>query len=133
MERASRYAVLYKIPNRTADAFTNSTTEAFLRIPKQKRLSFCADHGKEFANHCEILQLLNCKVYFLDPCAPWQRDTNENFNGLLRQFFPKHASLADVTQDDVDVVAKLLNRRPHKSLGWKTSEEVFLHKALHLT
>lgn len=133
VERASRYAVLCKIPNRTADAFTGATVQAFLRIPKRKRRSFCVDHGKEFANHREILQILNCKVYFADPHAPWQRGTNENFNGLLRQFFPKRTSFAEVTQDDVDAVAKLLNRRPRKSLGWKTPEEVFLHKALHLT
>lgn len=133
VERASRYAVLCKIPNRTADAFTQATVEAFLRIPKRKRRSFCVDHGKEFANHREILQNLNCKVYFADPHAPWQRGTNENFNGLLRQFFPKRTSFAEVTQDDVDAVAKLLNRRPRRCLGWKTPEEVFLHKALHLT
>jgi len=107
--------------------------EAFLRIPKRKRKSLCVDHGKEFANHRKILQFLNCKVYFADPHAPWQRGTNENFNGLLRQFFPKRTSFAEVTQNDVDAVARLLNRRPRKSLGWKTPEEVFLHKALHLT
>ena len=89
VERTSRYAVLCKIPDRTADAFTQATVTAFLTIPKRKRRSFTTDHGKEFANHREILQLLNCKVYFADPHAPWQRGTNENFNGLLRQFFPK--------------------------------------------
>ena len=133
VERASRYSVLCKIPDRTADAFTQATVKAFLKIPKRKRRSFCADHGKEFANHREILQMLNCKVYFADPHAPWQRGTNENFNGLLRQFFPKRTSFAEVTQEDVEAVAKLLNRRPRKCLGWKTPEEVFLHKVLHLT
>ena len=129
VERTSRYAVLCKIPDRTADA----TVTAFLTIPKRKRRSFTTDHGKEFANHREILQLLNCKVYFADPHAPWQRGTNENFNGLLRQFFPKRTSFAEVTQEDVEAIAKMLNRRPRKCLGWKTPEEVFLHKALHLT
>ena len=133
VERTSRYAVLCKIPDRTADAFTQATVTAFLTIPKRKRRSFTTDHGKEFANHREILQLLNCKVYFADPHAPWQRGTNENFNGLLRQFFPKRTSFAEVTQEDVEAIAKMLNRRPRKCLGWKTPEEVFLHKALHLT
>ncbi len=133
VERASRYSVLCKIPDRTAEAFTRATVKAFLKLPKRKRRSFCADHGKEFANHREILQMLSCKVYFADPHAPWQRGTNENFNGLLRQFFPKRTSFAEVTQEDVDAVAKLLNRRPRKCLGWKTPEEVFLHKTLHLT
>ena len=133
VERTSRYAVLCKIPDRTADAFTQATVTAFLTIPKRKRRSFTTDHGKEFANHREILQLLNCKVYFADPHAPWQRGTNENFNGLLRQFFPKRTSFAEVTQEDVEAIAKMLNRRPRKCLGWKTPEEVFLHKVLHLT
>lgn len=133
VERTSRYAVLCKIPDRTADAFTQATVTAFLTIPKRKRRSFTTDHGKEFANHREILQLLNCKVYFADPHAPWQRGTNENFNGLLRQFFPKRTSFAEVTQEDVEAIAKMLNHRPRKCLGWKTPEEVFLHKALHLT
>ena len=133
VERTSRYAVLCKIPDRTSDAFTQATVTAFLTIPKRKRRSFTTDHGKEFANHREILQLLNCKVYFADPHAPWQRGTNENFNGLLRQFFPKRTSFAEVTQEDVEAVAKLLNRRPRKCLGWKTPEEVFLHKVLYLT
>lgn len=133
VERTSRYAVLCKIPDRTADAFTQATVTAFLTIPKRKRRSFTTDHGKEFANHREILQLLNCKVYFADPHAPWQRGTNENFNGLLRQFFPKRTSFAEVTQEDVEAIAKMLNRRPRKCLGWKTPEEVFLQKALHLT
>lgn len=133
VERTSRYAVLCKIPDRTSDAFTQATVTAFLTIPKRKRRSFTTDHGKEFANHREILQLLNCKVYFADPHAPWQRGTNENFNGLLRQFFPKRTSFAEVTQEDVEAIAKMLNRRPRKCLGWKTPEEVFLHKALHLT
>ena len=133
VERTSRYAVLCKIPDRTSDAFTQATVTAFLTIPKRKRRSFTTDHGKEFANHREILQLLNCKVYFADPHAPWQRGTNENFNGLLRQFFPKRTSFAEVTQEDVEAIAKMLNRRPRKCLGWKTPEEVFLHKTLHLT
>ena len=100
---------------------------------RQQYNVICVDHGKEFANHREILQFPNCKVYFADPHAPWQRGTNENFNGLLRQFFPKRTSFADITQDDVDAVANLLNRRPRKSLSWKTPEEVFLHNSLLLT
>ena len=133
VERVSDYAVLCKIPNRTANAFTKATVEAFLKIPKYKRKSFTCDHGKEFANHREIHALLNCKVYFADPHAPWQRGTNENFNGLLRQFLPKRTSFKEVTQEDVEAIANLLNHRPRKRLGWKTPEEVFLKKALHLT
>ena len=88
VERKSRYAVLCKIPNRTAEVFTQATIQAFQNIPKGKCKSFCADHGKEFSDYRIIQTELNCKVYFADPHAPWQRGTNENFNGLLRQFFP---------------------------------------------
>lgn len=133
VERKSRYAVLCKIPNRTAEVFTQATIQAFQNIPKGKCKSFCADHGKEFSDYRIIQTELNCKVYFADPHAPWQRGTNENFNGLLRQFFPKRTSFAEVTQKDVEAVMELLNRRPRKSLGWKTPEEVFFHKVLHLT
>lgn len=133
VERRSRYSVLCKIPNRTAAEFTTATVEAFMRIPKNKRKSFTVDHGKEFSNHRELSEKINCKVYFADPHAPYQRGSNENFNGLLRQFFPKRTSFKDVTQEDVDAVAELLNQRPRKCLGWKTPEEVFFNKLLHLT
>ena len=133
VERVSRYAVLFKIPDRTAASFTEANIQAFEKIPKSKRRSFTVDHGKEFSQHRELSAKLNCKVYFADPHAPWQRGTNENFNGLLRQFFPKRTSFAEVTQSDVDAIASLLNRRPRKSLGWRSPEEVFFKKSLHLT
>lgn len=133
VERVSRYAVLFKIPDRTAESFTEANIQAFENIPKSKCRSFTVDHGKEFSKHRELSVKLNCKVYFADPHAPWQRGTNENFNGLLRQFFPKRTSFAEVTQQDVDAIADLLNRRPRKSLGWRSPEEVFFKKLLHLT
>lgn len=133
VERKSQYSVLCKIPNRTAEVFTQATIQAFQKIPKGKCKSFCVDHGKEFSDYRKIQIELNCKVYFADPHAPWQRGTNENFNGLLRQFFPKRTSFAEVTQKDVEAVMELLNRRPRKSLRWKAPEEVFFHKVLHLT
>ena len=132
-DRMSRYSILCKIPNRTSKEFTAATLLAFQKLPKGKRRSFTVDHGKEFADHREIYAQLNCKVYFADPHAPWQRGTNENTNGLLRQFFPKRTSFSEVTQEDVDNVALLLNRRPRKCLGWKSPEEVFFNKSLHLT
>ncbi len=133
VDRMSRYAILCKLPDRTAVAFTSAMIEQFEKLPKRKRKSITVDHGKEFSNHREIYAKLGCKVYFADPHAPWQRGTNENFNGLLRQFFPKRTSFADITQDDVDCVASLLNRRPRKCLGWKCPEEIFFNKILHLT
>lgn len=132
-ERKSRFLVMRKIPDRTAQTFTEATITAFHLIPANKMKSFTCDHGKEFSMHKELSEKLGCKVYFADPHAPWQRGTNENCNGLIRQFFPKRTSFADVTQEDADRVAFLLNRRPRKSLGWKTPEEFFSKKLLHLT
>ena len=132
-ERKSRFLIMRKIPDRTAQAFTEATITAFKMIPAGKCRSFTCDHGKEFSMHRELSAKLGCKVYFADPHAPWQRGTNENCNGLIRQFFPKRTSFADVTQEDADRVAMLLNRRPRKSLGWMTPEEIFLKNSLHLT
>lgn len=132
-ERKSRFLIMRKIPDRTAQAFTEATVTAFRLIPADKLKSFTCDHGKEFSMHKELSERLGCRVYFADPHAPWQRGTNENCNGLIRQFFPKRTSFADVTQEDADRVALLLNRRPRKSLGWKAPEEIFLKKLLHLT
>ena len=133
VERLSRYAVMFKIPDRTEKSFTEATVLSLGKLPKRKRKSLTVDHGKEFAGHKEINSKLCCKVYFADPHAPWQRGTNENFNGLLRQFFPKRSSFAEVSQDDVAQVAALLNKRPRKCLGWKSPEEVFFNKSLHFT
>ena len=132
-ERASRYAVLAKLSNRSAKEYTEATVSAFSEIPGSKCLSFTPDHGKEFSMHRELSKKLNCKVYFADPSSPWQRGTNENTNGLIRQFFPKRTSFADVTQDDVLRVADILNHRPRKCLDWKSPFEVFFNKVLHLT
>ena len=132
-ERKSRFLIMCKIPDRTAQAFTEATITAFRLIPAGKRKSFTCDHGKEFSMQKELSERMGCRVYFADPHAPWQRGTNENCNGLIRQFFPKRTSFADVTQEDADRVALLLNRRPRKSLGWKAPEEIFLKKLLHLT
>lgn len=133
IERKSRYAILTKLPDRTAAAYTSAMIDKFEKLPKYKCQSITVDHGKEFAEHRTIFAKLKCKVYFADPHAPWQRGTNENFNGLLRQFLPKHSSFSDLSQLDVDRIATLINRRPRKSLGWLCPEEVFFNKFLHLT
>ena len=132
-ERKSRMLVMGKTNDRTAKEFTEATIRAFNMIPANKVKSFTCDHGKEFSMHRELSEALGCKVYFADPHAPWQRGTNENLNGLLRQFFPKRTSFADVTQEDLDDIAYLLNSRPRKSLNWKSPIEVFFNKSLHLT
>lgn len=133
VDRKSRYLIAAKIPNKSTDAYISATIQLFRQLPKGKVRTFTVDNGKEFANHAEITSVLNAQVYFCDPSAPGQKGTNENTNGLLRQFFPKLKSFERVSQTDVDRVVLLLNLRPRKCLGWKTPFEVFSSLSLHLT
>lgn len=133
VDRKSRFLILVKIPDRSTKAFMDATIQAFKGIPKDKRKTFTTDHGKEFAGHKRLKEELGAEVYFADPGSPGQRGTNENSNGLLRQFFPKRTSFKKVTQADADRVCTLLNTRPRKCLGWLTPLEVFSSVSLHLT
>ena len=87
--------------------------------------TFTVDRGKEFANYNEIENRLNIDVYFADPYSSWQRGTNENTNGLLREFYPKRFDFSTITQNELDVVVNIINNRPRKCLGYKTPAEVF--------
>ncbi len=83
------------------------------------------DHGKEFAGYLMLENILDVDVYFADPYSSWQRGTNENINGLIREFFPKKYDFSTITQKHVDIVENILNNRPRKCLGFKTPLEVF--------
>ena len=133
VDRRSRYLISVKIPDRTTQAYMDATIQAFLKIPKDKCKTFTTDHGKEFASHFRLTKELGADIYFADPGCPGQRGTNENTNGLLRQFFPKRTSFKKVTQANVNRACILLNTRPRKCLGWLTPLEVFSSKPLHLT
>jgi IS30 family transposase len=133
VDRKSRYLISIKIPNRTTETYMDATITAFSKLPRYKRKTFTTDHGKEFAGYKRLTEVLKAKVYFADPASPGQRGTNENTNGLLRQFFPKRTSFQKVTQADVDRACILLNCRPRKCLGWLTPLEVFFSISLHLT
>ena len=125
VDRKTRYVIISLLENGTSDEFNYGATKKFLYIPKYKRKSFTSDNGSEFAEHIELRQILELKTYFTDKHSPWQKPTNENTNGLIREFYPKKFDFSTITQEDVDKVAELINNRPRKCLGWLTSSEVF--------
>ena len=125
VERVSGYLVAFYLTDRKDKIFNRATVNAFEKFPTSVKKSFTVDNGKEFTHHQELADQTKMSVYFCDPHSPWQRGTNENTNGLLRQFFPKGTSLADVSNEELNYVVNLINNRPRKRLGWKTPTEVF--------
>ncbi len=124
VERKTRFVVLCRMAGCTAaDALTGFTRQ-LSRLPAFLRESFTYDRGSEMACHVELAKRLNLDIWFADPYAPWQRGSNENTNGLLRQFLPKGTDLSAVSQTHLNDIAKLLNGRPRKTLDWKTPAEV---------
>ena len=124
VERKSGYLVAFRIDDRQDNAFNHATIKAFSSIPEKLKKSFTVDNGKEFAAHKALAEATGMKVFFCDPYSPWQRGTNENTNGLLRQFFPKGTSFANVSDDDLQHVVVLINNRPRKRLNFLTPFEV---------
>jgi IS30 family transposase len=106
-----------------AEAVRDAITAAITTLAEQLRRSLAWDQGAEMAQHAQLRIDTDLKIYFCDPSSPWQRGTNENTNGLLRQYFPKGTDLSKHSRDDLDAVATALNTRPRKTLGWKTPAE----------
>jgi len=132
-ERKTRFYLALKIPNRTASSMKEAVTQVVANLPKGSFETATVDRGKEFALHEEIETDLNVSVYFADPYSSWQRGTNENANGLLREFFPKASDLSKVTIDELLKALMLINNRPRKCLGWKTAFEAFMEELSHLS
>jgi IS30 family transposase len=141
VERTSRFTLLLHLPRMDghgseprakngpalaghgADAVRDAIAEAISTLPQQLRRSLTWDQGAEMAQHAQLRIDTGLEIYFCDPHSPWQRGTNENTNGLLRQYFPKGTDLARHSRDDLEAVGLALNTRPRKTLAWKTPAE----------
>jgi IS30 family transposase len=142
VERTTRFTMLLRLPpmdghgteprvkngpalaGHGAEAVRDAIAEQILTLPEQLRRSLTWDQGSELSQHAQLRIDTGLAIYFCDPHSPWQRGTNENTNGLLRQYFPKGTDLARHSRDELDAVALALNTRPRKTLEWKTPAEV---------
>jgi IS30 family transposase len=137
VERSSRFVMLLHLPPMTApeqpakrrspghgaEVVRDAIAEAIMTLPEQLRRSLTWDQGAEMAQHAQLRIDTGLQVYFCDPQSPWQRGSNENTNGLLRQYFPKGTNLSRHSAKDLAAVAATLNGRPRKTLGWRTPAE----------
>jgi IS30 family transposase len=131
VERQSKLTLIHKVTRKTADAVSDAMVE-LLKPHKNKVLTITVDNGREFAGHQEIAQQLEANVYFAHPYASWERGTNENTNGLIRQYFPKQRDFSTITQEEINMVMDRLNNRPRKTLGYKTPNQVFFNSGIAL-
>ena len=132
VERSSRFVMLVKLDGKDSDTVVGALIQQVRQIPKGLMASLTWDRGTELAYHHKFTVATDVSVYFCDPQSPWQRGSNENTNGLLRQYFPKGTDLSVYSQDDLDQVALRLNTRPRKTLGFATPADMF-GKAVVLT
>lgn len=131
-ERKTRWYLAVKMPDRTASSMEEAFDKVAKSYPTPTFQTATVDRGKEFACHRNLESSHKIKVYFADPYSSWQRGTNENANGLLREFFPKGHDFARVTEEELSHAIELINNRPRKCLGWKTAYESFVSELSHL-
>ena len=124
VERRSRFVIIVKVADKRTESVVAALVKAVRKLPAALRRSLTWDRGTELANHAQFTVATDVKVYFCDPSSPWQRGSNENTNGLLRQYYPKGTNLSDVSQAQLDTVARKLNTRPRETLHWKTPAHI---------
>ena len=129
VERQSRFTMLVKVKAKDAQTVASALSKQVKKLPVELRRSLTWDRGTEMAQHKAFSVATDVKVYFCDPQSPWQRGTNENTNGLLRQYFPNGISLSGFTQAQLNAVARRLNERPRKTLDFQTPADI-LHRVL---
>ncbi|MBN6077361.1 IS30 family transposase, partial [Aggregatibacter actinomycetemcomitans] len=128
-DRKSRFLPAKKVPAKQSEL----VKDAMIALLKSHKLrSITPDRGKEFAKHRKVTKALGVEFYFPEPHQPWQRGTNENTNGLLREYFPKQADIGQWDDNYIRLVVDKLNLRPRKCLGRKTAFECYFGKSLHL-
>ena len=125
VERRCRYLLAAKLTDKKAATMTKQSIEVFQKIPKTFCRTLTVDNGKEFSHFKELEANTGLSVYFADPYSAWQRGTNENTNGLLRQYFPKGVDFLNIPEKNIAMVIKKLNNRPRKCLSYRTPQEVF--------
>lgn len=131
VDRKSRYTLIARLPDGRALEFNAGSIRCFKRLPPWCRKTITADNGSEFVEHQALGARLGFRTFFADPYASWQRGTNENTNGLIRQYLPKGSDFSSLTHQRVAVIERALNNRPRKCLGYRTPAEV-LAAALRL-
>jgi IS30 family transposase len=125
VERQTRYVMLVRVPSKDTKTVINALIKHAHKLPRELYKSLTWDRGKEMADHKRFSLDTDIKVYFCDPRSPWQRGSNENTNGLLRQYFPKGTDLSNIHQNRLNAVARQLNERPRKTLNFRTPAERF--------
>jgi IS30 family transposase len=125
VERQTRYVMLVKVPTKDTQTVVNALVKNARKLPQELYKSLTWDRGTEMHGHKQFTLATDIKVYFCDPKSPWQRGTNENTNGLLRQYLPKGIDVSTYSQAKLNGVARQLNERPRKTLGYRTPAEMF--------
>jgi IS30 family transposase len=125
VERQTRYVMLVKVAGKDTNTVINALIKHAHKLPQELYKSLTWDRGKEMAAHKQFTLATDIQVYFCDPQSPWQRGSNENTNGLLRQYLPKGIDVSNLSQVKLNAIARQLNERPRKTLGFQTPAEMF--------